>query len=186
MPNAGALAATARPIRPRPMMPSCLPRSSVPSMKSSAQPSPLAAANQPIAFGDAPRERQNQRPGQLGRRLGQHVRRVGEHHAARLHGGHIDVVVAHRDVRDDLQIRKPASTTAPSIRSVSRQMSPCFALHPRFQLIGSQRTRAVVQIDVARGFETREGGGWNPAGQEDWTASSRIAQSTHQAMRNSI
>ena len=38
MPNAGALAATARPMRPRPMMPSCLPRSSVPSMKSSVHP----------------------------------------------------------------------------------------------------------------------------------------------------
>ncbi len=38
IPNAGALAATARPIRPLPMIPSCLPRSSVPSMKSSVQP----------------------------------------------------------------------------------------------------------------------------------------------------
>ena len=38
MPKAGAFAATARPILPRPMMPSCLPRSSVPSMKSIAQP----------------------------------------------------------------------------------------------------------------------------------------------------
>ena len=38
MPKAGALAATARPIRPRPTIPSCLPRSSVPSMKSSVHP----------------------------------------------------------------------------------------------------------------------------------------------------
>ncbi len=38
IPNADALAATARPIRPRPITPSCFPRSSVPSMKSSAQP----------------------------------------------------------------------------------------------------------------------------------------------------
>ena len=31
IPNAGAFAATARPMRPRPMIPSCFPRSSVPS-----------------------------------------------------------------------------------------------------------------------------------------------------------
>ena len=38
IPNAGARAATARPMRPTPTSPSCLPRSSEPSMKSSAQP----------------------------------------------------------------------------------------------------------------------------------------------------
>ncbi len=38
MPNAGARAATARAMRPTPTSPSCLPRSSEPSMKSSAHP----------------------------------------------------------------------------------------------------------------------------------------------------
>ena len=51
MPNAAACAATARPIRPRPMSPSCLPRSSVPSMKSNAQPfqSPRRTSRSPSA-----------------------------------------------------------------------------------------------------------------------------------------
>src|SRR5260221_654498 len=38
IPKAGAFAATALPMRPPPMTPSCLPRSSIPSMKSSPQP----------------------------------------------------------------------------------------------------------------------------------------------------
>ena len=86
MPNAGALAATALPMRPPPMMPSCLPRSSMPSMKSSAQALPGARPHQPIALADTPRDAEDQRPRELRDRLGEHVGRVGDDDAARARG----------------------------------------------------------------------------------------------------
>ena len=89
---------------PKPTMPSCLPRSSVPSMKSNAHPFHVAAADQPLAFANAPRDAEDQRPGQIGGRVGQHVRRVGHDDAALARGRDVDVVVADGGVRDDLQI----------------------------------------------------------------------------------
>ena len=84
MPNAGALAATARPIRPRPMIPSCLPRSSVPSMKSIVQPfqPPRRTSRSPSPIRRA--AVRIRRPGQLRRRLGEDVRGVRDDHATRL------------------------------------------------------------------------------------------------------
>ena len=89
-----------------PMIPSCLPRSSVPSMKSSAQPfhPPARIRRSPSATRRAiPRIK---RPGELRVGFGQHVRRVGDDDAALAHGGDVDVVVADGDVGDDLQRRR--------------------------------------------------------------------------------
>ena len=55
---------------------------------------PLAAPHQPLAFRQAPRDREDQRPGEVGHRLGQHIRRVGDDDAARPRVGNVDVVVA--------------------------------------------------------------------------------------------
>ena len=104
MPNARRRAATAWPIRPKPTMPSCLPRSSRAEHEVERPPLPAAAPNQPIAFGDAPRDAEDQRPGEIGGRLGQHVRRVGDDDAALARRGDVDVVVADGDVRNDLQV----------------------------------------------------------------------------------
>ena len=67
---------------------------------------PSAASNQPISFGDPPRQREIKRPRQLGGRLRQDVWRIGDHDAARLDRRDVDVVVADRNVRDDLQLRR--------------------------------------------------------------------------------
>ena len=84
MPKAGALAATARPIRPRPMMPELLAAQLHAEHEVERPAVPAAAPNQPIAFGDPPRDRQNQGPGELGDRFGEHIGRVRHDDAARL------------------------------------------------------------------------------------------------------
>jgi hypothetical protein len=73
-------------------------------MKSSANPfqSPRRTTRSPstIPAGDGEDERDRH----VRRRLGQHIRRIGQHNALRARVGHIEVVVAHGDVRDDLEI----------------------------------------------------------------------------------
>ena len=172
MPNAGARAATARPIRPRPMMPSCLPPSSMPSMKSSAQPFHAAAPNQPLAFPDASRDRQDERPRELGGRLREHVRRVRDDDAARACGGNIDVVVADGDVRHDFEIgRRVEHVGVDRIGQDAHQ--PLFPLQSPHELVGGQGQRAVVQLNAAAGLELRLDRRRDPAGQQN--AGARIS-----------
>src|SRR5581483_365600 len=59
---------------------------------------PLARAQPRFGFGQPPRRREDQCPGEIGGGVVEHARRVGRHHAARRAGGHVDVVVADRDV----------------------------------------------------------------------------------------
>ena len=149
MPNAGALAATARPMRPRPMMPSCLPRSSVPSMKSSAQPfqPPRRTSRSPSPMRRVDRE--DQRPGQLGGRLGEHVRRVGDDDAARAAPRRRRCCRSRRRCSRRPSSAGAASSTPSSTRSVSTQISPRLSAHPRAQLVGVSGSGAFVEIDVA-------------------------------------
>ena len=157
MPNAGALAATARPIRPRPMMPSCLPRSSMPSMKSSAQPFQSPRADEAIALGDPPRRGEDQPPRQLGRRLGQDVGRVRHHDPARSRRRHVDVVVPDRDVRHDRELRRGVEHVAVDAVGQHADERPLVG-EPPLQLVGGQRRRPVVQVDVAGSLEAGEHG----------------------------
>ena len=65
----------------------------------------LAAADQAVALGDAPEQRQHQRHGELGRRPREHVRRVRDEYPAPPRGLEVDVVHADGVVGDDLQLR---------------------------------------------------------------------------------
>ena len=150
MPNAGARAATARPMRPRPTSPSCLPRSSDAEHEVERPALPLAPAHQALAFRQPPRDRQDQRPGEIGDRLGQHVRRVGDDDAARPRVGDVDVVVADGDVRDRLQRRRGVDD-GPVDRVGEQADERVLAGHPRSQLVGRNRALAGVQIDVRDG-----------------------------------
>ena len=82
MPNAGARAATARADAADADQAELLARSSMPSMKSSAQPFHWPLRMSALAFRQPPRDRQNHRPGEVGDRFGQHVRRVRDDDAA--------------------------------------------------------------------------------------------------------
>ena len=64
-----------------------------------------AAADHALALAEPARDHQDQRHRDVGRGVGEHARRVRDEHAARRAGGHVDVVVAHGDVRDDAQLR---------------------------------------------------------------------------------
>jgi hypothetical protein len=53
---------------------------------------------------NAPRDPENQRPGQVGGRVGQHAGRIRDDHPAVARGRRVDVVIAYGGVRDDLQL----------------------------------------------------------------------------------
>ena len=65
----------------------------------------LVRADDPLALPEAPRDHQDQRHRDVGRRVGQHTWSVGGDHAALTAFGDVDVVVADGDVGDDLQLR---------------------------------------------------------------------------------
>ena len=68
MPNAGAFAATARPIRPAPDDPQLLAAQLRPEHEIQRPALPAAGAHEPVALGDPPRDAEDQRPGELGDR----------------------------------------------------------------------------------------------------------------------
>ena len=118
---------------------------------------PPAAADQAVSFGDAPRKREQQRPGQLRRGLREHVWRVRDRHTARLHGRDIDVVVADGHVGDDLQLRRRVDDG--SINAVGEETDKAFPVRkPPFQVRWIDRLRAVVEIDIAGSRESGERG----------------------------
>ena len=100
MPNASARFATARPIRPIPTMPSCLPFRSLPSCAAPRIHCPSRTSrsdSKPACQCDDEPHRQV-RDGVV-----QHARRVADEHAMLRRGWHVDVVVADTEVRDDAQ-----------------------------------------------------------------------------------
>jgi hypothetical protein len=166
MPNAGAFAATARPMRPCPMIPSCLPRSSVPSMKSSAQPfhAPRRRSRSPSPTRLA--RRQDQPPCELGDRPGQHVRRVRHDDAPALRGGDVDVLVADRDVGDDLH---PVAGRQHVVDAVGQQANErMLAGHAPLQLVvGITQAPSCRSISCAASASVARNRRGNAAGQED-------------------
>ena len=166
MPNAGAFAATARPIRPRPMMPELLAAQLHAEHEVERPALPLPAPNRAAPLRrSAGSTREDQRPGQLRGRFGEHVGRVRDDHAAGLHRRHVDVVVADRDVGDDLKVRRASRSRIASIRSVRRQISARLAGEALLQLVARDRRRAVVEVDVARGLKPCEDGGGYASGE---------------------
>ena len=103
MPNARARCATSWPIRPKPAMPSVLPRSSVPSKVLLV---PAAVLHRAIGRRDRPRQRQHQRPGVLGDADAVGAGRVDDENAAGAGGFDVDVVDAGAGARDDPQPRR--------------------------------------------------------------------------------
>src|SRR3989449_3931224 len=67
---------------------------------------PPPAAHQLHAFEQPAGGREDQRPGEIGRRLGENAGRVGDEHFADLGRDEIDVVVADRAIRDDAKVRE--------------------------------------------------------------------------------
>ena len=67
---------------------------------------PLAGARVAVRLHDAARRRHEQGPGEVGGGLGEDVRRVRDDHLPALCRGDVDVVVANRDVGDDLEGRR--------------------------------------------------------------------------------
>ena len=65
---------------------------------------PVAAAQQPLAFGKPARHREDQGHRHVCRVLGQHARRVGHQDAALPRCGEVDVIDAGPEVRDQLQV----------------------------------------------------------------------------------
>src|SRR5262245_59093378 len=68
------------------------------------KPLPPPLAHETIALDDATHDAENQRPREIRRRLREDVWRVGDNDPALARGGHVDVVVAHGDRRDHLEI----------------------------------------------------------------------------------
>jgi len=63
----------------------------------------LAAAHELISFDQATCGGEDQRPSEIGRRIGEDVRCVRDNDAASFCGLHIDVVIADRIIRQNLQ-----------------------------------------------------------------------------------
>ena len=170
MPNAGALAATARPMRPRPMIPSCLPRKLDAEHEVERPPLPAAAPHEPIAFGDPPRDGEDQRPRELGGRLGEHVGRVRDDDPARARRGDVDVVVADGDVGDDLQSGAGVEHVGRERIGQRRRSSPCLPASRAQQLVGRRRVGDGPSYETRRRRPTSsstEHGRRDPAGQQD-------------------
>ena len=103
MPNARARCATSWPMRPRPAMPSVLPRSSVPRKRFfSHLPSFIARS----AAGIDARQREHQRAGVLGDADAVGAGRVDDEDAARAGRGDVDVVDAGAGAGDDAEPRR--------------------------------------------------------------------------------
>ena len=105
MPSASASRPTSRPIRPKPTRPSVFPARPVAEHGRRLPRPRLARAHEPVALGDAPDEREQERERELGGRRREHVRRVRDDDAALRRRREVDVVVADRVLRHDAQLR---------------------------------------------------------------------------------
>ena len=114
---------------------------------------PRAGAHHALAFAEPPRDREDQAPGEIGARVGQHVGRVGDGDAARAAGRHVDVVVADRDVGDDLQLRARGIEHRGIDRVGQQADDRVLAGDALQQLLARDRLVADVQIDIATLFE---------------------------------
>jgi hypothetical protein len=100
-----------------------------------------------VAFRDAARRRHEQRPGEVRGGVVQHARRVGDADAALFGCRDVDVVVAHRDVGDDLQVRRRLDHRGVDLVH-HRGHEPVPALQAARELVGRPRPVLGVVLDV--------------------------------------
>ena len=105
---------------------------------------PLARAREVVGLDDAPGGRHQERPREVGGGLGEDVGRVGHDDAAAPGGRDVDVVVADRDVRHDLEGgRRRENLVVDRADDVTDE--PVLAPDPRQELgLGERGIRAVV------------------------------------------
>ena len=141
-------------------------------MKSNAQPFHWPRADEALSFTEPPRDREDQRPGEVGGGVGEDVRRVRDRDALRRRVGHVEVVVAHGDVRDHLQ--RGARIHRGAIDAVAEEDDePGLACEPLVQFRGREPAFAVVHVDVGDRLEQRDRRPGQAAGNEDGGASHR-------------
>ena len=117
---------------------------------------PRTGANHAFALAKAPRNRQDQRPGEVGAGIRQDVRCVGDRDAARAARCHVDVVIADGDVGDDLQTR-PGGVEHRGVDRVGQQAHDGIDTGDALQqFIARNRGAAGVQIDLANRFKLRD------------------------------
>ena len=81
---------------------------------------PLAAPQQPIALDEPPRDREDQRPRELGDGFGEDAGRVRDDDPAGARRGDVDVVVADGDLTDDAQ-RRPRRVHQRAVDAIGQQ-----------------------------------------------------------------
>ena len=114
---------------------------------------PCAGANHALAFAKPTRHREDERPGEICARVRQHVRRIGHGNAARAARRDIDVVVADRNVGDDLQLRSGGVQDG-GVDGVGQQAHDrVLAGNAPQQFVTGNRLVARVEIDLANLFE---------------------------------
>jgi hypothetical protein len=127
---------------------------------------PAASSDQPLPFPDAPGDGEDQPPGELRDRLGQHVWRVRHDDAPLLRRRNVDVLVAHGDVRDDLQAIAGCEDVFRN--AVGQQADERILAHQSpLQLLRGHGGRAVVQVDQVRRGKHPEDRRRNAPGQKD-------------------
>jgi len=126
----------------------------------------LARPHHPLAFAHAPREREDQRPGQIGRRVGEHVRGIGHPDAAGGAGRDVDVVVSDSVIGDDAQPRGGLEQLLVHAVSPDRQQRRGLA-HPPQQLAALHRLLRIVHVDLDARSQDVLGSEHEPAGDED-------------------
>ena len=152
MPNARARAATSRPIRPKPMTPSILPRSSAPmNFFLSHSPRFIEAS----AAGIGAREREHQAHRELGDADAVGAGGVHDENAARGGGRHVDVVDAGAGARDHAQLRRGLDQRGGDLRRAADDQRVGVREIAR-QLVGFA---AGFRVDGPAGGAKRVGGG---------------------------
>ncbi len=101
--NPSARLATARPIRPSPMIPSVAPCTSSPRYLAGSHVTQSPSLGGVDRLGQPARRGQQQRERQVRGRVGEHIRRVADRDASPRGRGEVDVVVADRVVGDRSQ-----------------------------------------------------------------------------------
>ena len=116
----------------------------------------------------APRDPEDERPCELGGRFGEHVGRVRRGRAVAPDGGDVDVVVADRDVGDDLQLRARGHHLV--VDAIGEDADDgVLAGHAAQQFVARNRPFAAIHVDVVLCFEGREDGRGDPSCEEDRT-----------------
>ena len=139
--------ATAWPMRPKPTMPTVAPWRSWPSSSCGLPGAPLAAADVGVPLRQSPRDAEHQRDRQVGGAVGQDVRGVADRDPARARRLDVDVVDAHRVVRDRPQPRGRLDQLG--VDAVGEQRKQTLELgSPREQLLARRRQALGPDLDL--------------------------------------